>query len=379
MKKDDIRFMALGGGQEVGASCYFLQLGASSLLLDCGVGVFGGRPFNPNVYRLIEYGLVDSVNQIGQVYISHAHADHVGYLHEFASRFQNPMIYLTDVTGALTELQFKRAVSIAGNGRKLTDLDSLISNRFVCVSYSQTIEFGNYSATFLEAGHIPGAMMILFRFGNRRILYTGDYSLNATSWTSGCQMPEEDIDTLILCGLHARHPYAVNRSNGLERLIGKIYRILRIGRPVYCRVTQLSKGIEIIRCLGSSLRTEYPIFIDKYIYNVINALESLDIPILNENISPLRPQRTDYPHIVVGVTPTAPNWSYAQVNDNFTLHDDFNETVEFVKKINPRLAVIVHSPPAQYGDGSTIEQTLINDTQCRTQCIFPENEDIYTL
>ena len=42
-----IIFMALGGAQEVGASCYFLKLGENNLLLDCGCGSTHGIRFAP--------------------------------------------------------------------------------------------------------------------------------------------------------------------------------------------------------------------------------------------------------------------------------------------------------------------------------------------
>lgn len=34
----DIYFMPLGGGQSVGASCYYLRLGESNIILDAGTG-----------------------------------------------------------------------------------------------------------------------------------------------------------------------------------------------------------------------------------------------------------------------------------------------------------------------------------------------------
>ncbi len=54
MKNDDIIFTALGGAQAVGASCYFLKLGSSNILLDCGSGWSNGITFAPNTYILTE-------------------------------------------------------------------------------------------------------------------------------------------------------------------------------------------------------------------------------------------------------------------------------------------------------------------------------------
>lgn len=44
-----IYFMPLGGGQRVGASCYYLRLGESNLILDAGIGIENGVIFEPGV------------------------------------------------------------------------------------------------------------------------------------------------------------------------------------------------------------------------------------------------------------------------------------------------------------------------------------------
>ena len=376
--RNDITFMVLGGGQSVGASCYFLKLGDNNILLDCGIGFSEGVPFAPNIYGLLESGLVESPNQIGQVYISHAHSDHTGYIHEYATQFKNPIFYMTNLTKMFTEFQIKKTSQELLKYKKLIDADNLMAQRVSCVSYQQEIPFRNYKVSFYEAGHIPGAMMTLFQYNNRNILYTGDYSLNPTPWTNGCQLPKKNIDILIMCGLHARHPDYTKSGNGLDKIIQRMYASLRYKKSVYCRIGQLSKGIEIIRRLKISRCSEYKIFIDKYINNLVNAMENLGIPILNEKISPFTSKK-NFPHILIGTSQYAPDSSYTIIKDNFALHDDFDETIEFVKRVNPKLAVVVHSPPANFGENITIEQPLLKDADCRTQCIFAETNEIYNL
>ena len=46
--RPEIIFMPLGGGQRVGASCYYLKIGDSNILLDAGIGVDQGMEFEPN-------------------------------------------------------------------------------------------------------------------------------------------------------------------------------------------------------------------------------------------------------------------------------------------------------------------------------------------
>ena len=111
----------------------------------------------------------------------------------------------------------------------------------------KTMDFGSYKVTFYPAGHIPGAMMMLFQIGRRKILYTGDYSLNDTALTQGCTIPEENIDTVILCGLHAKHPdYRKNPEAAFKQTDYILRAVKKDGRSVLCQIPQLSKGVDII-------------------------------------------------------------------------------------------------------------------------------------
>ena len=77
---NEIAFMPLGGGQRVGASCYYLRLGDSNIILDAGIGNDMGLEFEPDFHSLLVSPYIQSMNQIDHIFISHAHSDHIGYL-----------------------------------------------------------------------------------------------------------------------------------------------------------------------------------------------------------------------------------------------------------------------------------------------------------
>ena len=56
LRSNDIFFMPLGGGQRVGASCYFLRLGDTNILLDAGIGGDGKTKFLPDEYLCRAWG-----------------------------------------------------------------------------------------------------------------------------------------------------------------------------------------------------------------------------------------------------------------------------------------------------------------------------------
>lgn len=105
LRSNDIFFMPLGGGQQVGASCYFLRLGETNILLDAGIGKEGDLSFMPDEYALTTLPFIQSMGQIHQIYISHAHMDHLGYLFPLMKECKNAEVFMTEETATLAEYQ----------------------------------------------------------------------------------------------------------------------------------------------------------------------------------------------------------------------------------------------------------------------------------
>ena len=380
MVRKGIYFMALGGGQRVGASCYYLRLGDSNIILDAGIGKENGMVFEPNFYSLLTSPFMQSMNQIDHIYISHAHSDHIGYLLKLQKEATKANVYMTELTAILSEYQLYDKTYLFGNEDENKRLAAqTMLEKVVKVSYMKQMDFGKYKVTFLPAGHIPGAMMMLFEFGKRKILYTGDYSLTKTALTDGCMIPNNlDIDTVIMCGLHAKHPNYTKKADGLFQTVQTVLRSVESRKKsVLCRVLQLSKGIEFLKTLNEWNVHRVSICLDASIMNVVRKMEQLSIPILNVNNREDIPRE---PHIYI--TSNVRNQSsyfYQEVNIDFSLHEDFSDMKEFIKKVNPKKAIIVHCAKEYSTFDETIEQTMMLDGDCRTQFIFAEEKEIYRL
>ena len=378
----DIFLMPLGGGQRVGASCYYLRLGDNNILLDAGIGFEEGVVFEPDLYSLLTSPFIQSMNQINQIFISHAHGDHVGYLFRLMKSAERPSVYMSEVSYLLTEYQLYDKNFMLGGGR--TEEERLgakfILDKIVKVSYMRTMNFGGYKVTFLPAGHIPGAVMLLFEFGRRRILYTGDFSLEKTALTDGCLLPGEQVDTVILCGLHAKHPGYRKRSDSLYGVINNIFSMVDRGRSVMCQVAQLSKGIEFIKTLNQRNQGKVPVFIDDSILPLIEKMEQLSIPVLDENDHVSPGSWINSPHVYVTARNRCRGFGvYEEIKIDFSLHEDFSGMKSFIKKVNPKQAFLVHCSREYWEGDSTIEQAMMMDGECRTQFTFAEEKEIYKL
>lgn len=364
----DVYFMPLGGGQNVGNSSYFLRLGNNNIILDAGKGFTGSWTYGPDFLNVCETPFVESLGQINQIFISHAHMDHVGSLPYLMDLAPHAQVYMTSATKALTRYQLEKELG------RLADFDSDI----VEVSYMQKLDFGDYKVTFYPAGHVPGAMMILFEYQGKQILYTGDFTSTATPLADSCWLPEKlQPDIVILCGLHAA---SLGTGSGMEQLtkyLDTIYQNMCRGHSVHIKANQLSKGIEFLKYLNMVNQQNgwgYSVVIDKHLLEIVRQIEKVGIPVLNEyNYTDSRL----YQEIFFGKDKlTDRNKDYITINVDFTLHDSYFQTLAFMKKLNPHKCYIVHCDGIA---GETIEQKLMLDADCRTQFEFAENGVLYCM
>lgn len=370
MRNKEIFFMPLGGAERVGASCYYLRLGASNVLLDCGALSTKNSLLMPDFKNLLTTRYLDSFRQLDHVYISHAHNDHMGYLPELMQLAPQAAYYMTPVTKQLAEyrLQLKQRK----NWRSGEEPEYILE-RCAEVSYMQTLEHNDYKVSFYPAGHIPGAMMTLLEYQGRRILYTGDYSLH--SRLEACVLPENlHIDVMILCGLHAMQPGFRRREDALDKRIQSIMYYLRYNRSVYVQVADESRVIEMLMALNQEMRRTgavYPIYLEPQAMQAVQLMERLQLPILQSNNFSSYYKNAAHPHVVFGSRcKEGIAWEYQLFDSRYTLHEDYLEMKEFIKKVNPQQAYIVHYENAAYGWGATIEQELMRDADCRTQVTF---------
>lgn len=148
LRSNDIFFMPLGGGQRVGASCYFLRLGDKNILLDAGIGGDGKTKFLPDEYSLTTLPFVQSMGQIHQIYISHAHMDHVGYLIPLMKECKNAEVFMTTETAAFAEYQlydkkfFSTSKVLKAESARLAAKELL--DRTTKVSFMQKFDFGTF-------------------------------------------------------------------------------------------------------------------------------------------------------------------------------------------------------------------------------------------
>lgn len=384
LRSKDIFFMPLGGGQQVGASCYFLRLGETNILLDAGIGKEGDLSFMPDEYALTTLPFIQSMGQIHQIYISHAHMDHLGYLFPLMKECKNAEVFMTEETATLAEYQLCDKQFLGENPLQNDESACLAAKSLLDqtrkVSFMQKIDFGPFQVQFFPAGHIPGAMMILFEFAGKKILYTGDFSVNKTALTDGCILPKSIcVDVMILCALHAKHPWYQKSCNQLEKAVQKALYIAR-DSPIWCYVPQLSKGIEFLKCLNQKNTRKIPVYLDWSILHMVKKMEELGVPILTpENKMAVQSSYKDRGIYLTADPSKMPDNQFCKMKVDFSLHESFAEMEQLIEKVNPKQVVAVHCAPEKAPNDGTIEQVMIRKASSRTQFVFAENGSIYKI
>ena len=98
-----MRFASLGSGSE--GNALVVEVGDTRVLIDCGFRV------RDTVARLMKLGL--AAESISAILVTHEHADHIGGVAAFATRFRIP-VWLTFGTLAMVDERFSRMERVYG-------------------------------------------------------------------------------------------------------------------------------------------------------------------------------------------------------------------------------------------------------------------------
>jgi Cft2 family RNA processing exonuclease len=259
-------FTALGGGQEIGANSYLLQVDGLSFLLDAGL-----HPKKFGWESLPDYSLI--AHELEAIFISHAHLDHVGSLPVINQKQPQAPIFATLPTKDVALRMLHNTVTVMNIFREekgyseypffdhqdLYPLEGEMIGLEINARGSDLRERNwrhgervrlrrEIQAQFIPSGHVLGAAGLLIQQGRRRIFYSGDISVSDQGVIPGAALPDEKIDGLILECTYANDStyYSRTRENETAAFASETSRILTSGGCVLIPAFALGKTQELL-------------------------------------------------------------------------------------------------------------------------------------
>lgn len=259
-----INFLPLGGANEIGANCYYLDIGGTGIILDCGM-----HPQKLGIESLPDFDLIAD-KPVDFVLISHAHLDHLGSLPYLVQRHPYIKIISTPQTRAIAELTLHNSVSILKEQLKETDdikiyshaeIDLLIQS-IAYHNYQEEFELEGYNgncivkASFHDAGHILGSAGILLEFEGKKLFYTGDINLSRQSLLDKADLPHTQVDIILL-----ESTYGSTDTGSIplwskegKRFAAEANKIIGEGGSVLIPVFSLGKHQEILSTIWNLMK-----------------------------------------------------------------------------------------------------------------------------
>ena len=270
-------YIFLGGAGEVGGSCILLSIADRYLLFDCGIRVNKtGRDALPDLDLLKQ-----TAPSLDAVFISHAHADHIGALPLAHASYPQAPIYATRPTQLLSGIMLNNAVDVmTSEGQETFFTKEAVQTTLARI---QTLDTGNWidlwegwRVLFIRSGHILGAVCIMLQTPEGTFFYSGDVSTFRQKTIDGLDnisaLPSPDF---MIC--EATYGDGIHPSRTLEekKLATAVADVIQDGGNVLIPSFALGRAQEIILILKQAMMSKlipaFPVVTD----GLVNAICSM--------------------------------------------------------------------------------------------------------
>ncbi len=166
-QKGVLRFVPLGGFEEIGRNCSYFEYENEIVIIDLGIQF--PEEETPGVDYIIPNisSLVPKRENIKAVILTHGHYDHIHALPYLIEKLGNPIIYATQFTKALVE-------------KRVQEFTNLPKLKIEVVKAGDRVRISeNFHAEFFDVGHtIPDAAGVMLETPIGKLAHFGDFRLD---------------------------------------------------------------------------------------------------------------------------------------------------------------------------------------------------------
>ncbi|HEY0753288.1 MAG TPA: MBL fold metallo-hydrolase [Ktedonobacteraceae bacterium] len=268
----------VGGANGVGASCLAVEIGGQWIIVDAGVRV--DRKSDP----LPDLALLEG-KDVRAIFVTHAHADHIGALPLVHQAFPTIPIFASRATGLLMEVMLADALRVM-NRRAVEEMEiplyppelvGSMLNQVRPLPVGETLTLPQVPGVSIHAsraGHIAGAVSFSFSGSDGTLVVSGDISSTPQYTVQGALPPPvEQCDLLVLESTYGArlHP---NRQGEELRLAQAVAESIARGGHTLIPCFGLGRGQEILLVLQAAQEKgqipDFPIYVDGLVRRVCN-------------------------------------------------------------------------------------------------------------
>jgi Cft2 family RNA processing exonuclease len=268
----------VGGASGVGASCVAVEIAQQWIVVDAGVRV--DRKSDP----LPDLALLEG-KDVRAIFVTHAHADHIGALPLVHQAFPTAPIFASRATGLLMEVMLADALRIM-NRRAVEEMEiplyppelvGSMLNQVRPLPVGETLSLPQLPGVSIHAsraGHIAGAVSFRFSAPDGSLVISGDISSTPQRTVQGALPPPvEQCDLLVLESTYGArlHP---NRQGEEQRLAQAVAESIARGGHTLIPCFGLGRGQEILLVLQAAQEKgqipDFPIYVDGLVRRVCN-------------------------------------------------------------------------------------------------------------
>ncbi len=284
------RLSVLGGGRQVGRSCFLLQTPESKVLIDCGINPAGTNSSEFPYLTAPELRIQD----LDAVIVSHAHLDHSGfvpYLYKFG--YRGP-VYCTAPTRDVSSLSQLDYIQVSHAQTKnapysSTDIKEAVK-RTIVLDYNEVTDITpDVRITLYNAGHILGSAMVHLHIGEgwHNILYTGDFKTKETKLLNPGHSKFPRVETLITESTYGKsESLMAPRQESEKELCEHVQKTIKRKGKVLIPVLGVVRAQEVMIILEEFFRKNkinVPLYIDGMVWDM-TAIHSAYPEYLNNSI-----------------------------------------------------------------------------------------------
>jgi ribonuclease J len=245
---DAVRFVPLGGMEEIGRNCMFFEYKNEIIVVDAGLQF--PEEETPGIDYIIPNTtyLEKKKENVHAIILTHGHYDHIGALPYVAQKLGNPPIYATSITKAIVE-------------RRQEDFPNAPKLNVITIKNGDEIKLSNnFTAFFFGVPHtIPESTAVLLKTPAGNIVNFGDFRIDYNEKGEPQNLEEFErvgqmgIHTFLIESTNAEKPGHSLSEKTVEKNLEEIFKAAE-GRIILATfaslLTRIAEIIKIAERLG---------------------------------------------------------------------------------------------------------------------------------